>query len=87
MKISIGSKNKAKIQAVEQVFTGDHFQFLSVDAESGVSDQPFSDKETVQGAINRANQALKLGEGEIGIGLEGGVEETAFGLFLKDKKV
>src|SRR5690606_30267961 len=51
-------------------------------APSGVSEQPYSDEETITGAINRANAALELEEGNIGIGLEGGVQQTKYGLFL-----
>ena len=82
LKIIIGSKNSAKIQAVKQVFTKKEYTFEAVDVSSGVSDQPFSDEETITGAVNRAKQALILGNGQIGIGLEGGVEESVFGLFL-----
>lgn len=82
LKIIIGSKNPAKIQAVKQVFTNQQYTFAAVDVSSGVSDQPFSDEETIKGAVNRAKQALIQGKGQIGIGLEGGVEETAYGLFL-----
>ncbi len=82
MKIIIGSKNPAKINAVKQVFTKKEYTFEAVDVSSEVSDQPFSDEETIKGAVNRAQQALIQGKGQIGIGLEGGVEETAYGLFL-----
>ncbi len=47
-----------------------------------LSEQPFSDDETIRGAINRANGALEKGNGDIGIGLEGGVQETEHGLLL-----
>ena len=82
MKIVIGSKNPAKIEAVKQAFTLKEFDFTAVDVASGVSPQPFSDDETITGAINRANEALIQGSGQIGIGLEGGVHETSYGLFL-----
>lgn len=82
MKVIIGSKNPAKIEAVKEAFLMEHFLFSAVNAPSGVSDQPFSDEETMLGAVNRATAALALGEGQIGIGLEGGVHETPFGLFL-----
>lgn len=82
MKIIIGSKNLAKIEAVKQAFTLAHFEFSAIDAPSKVSNQPFSDEETIIGAVNRATHALCQGQGQIGIGLEGGVQETSFGLFL-----
>ncbi|QED50192.1 DUF84 family protein [Cytobacillus dafuensis] len=82
MKIIIGSKNPAKITAVETVFHSYQAEFISVNVPSGVRDQPFSDEETIKGAINRAYSALKEGGGDIGIGLEGGVQKTEYGLFL-----
>jgi len=81
MKIIIGSKNPAKITAVKNCFTEDH-EFVDLDIPSGVNEQPFSDEETIKGAINRAKGALNLGSGDIGIGLEGGVQETSYGLFI-----
>ncbi|MDP4085899.1 MAG: DUF84 family protein [Bacillota bacterium] len=81
MKIIIGSKNPAKITAVKNVFPLDS-NIVSLDSPSGVRAQPFSDEETIQGAINRARHALREGNGEIGIGLEGGVQETSYGLLI-----
>jgi inosine/xanthosine triphosphatase len=82
MKIIIGTKNPAKIAAVKSAFSGYEAEFMTVDVPSGVSEQPFSDEETIKGAVNRAIRALEAGEGDIGIGLEGGVQETSFGLCL-----
>lgn len=81
MKTIIGSKNPTKIEAVMNAFSGE-YEFHSLDVPSGVSEQPFSDEETIKGAINRANNALHLGHGDIGIGLEGGVQESSYGLLL-----
>lgn len=82
MKIIIGSTNPAKINAVKNTFLMKDAEFLSFDIPSGVSDQPFSDEETIQGALNRAKGALEMGNGDIGIGLEGGVHETKHGLMI-----
>lgn len=82
MKIIIGSKNPAKIMAVQTAFSDYEAEIISKDVPSGVSDQPFSDEETIKGAINRAYGALELSGGQIGIGLEGGVQKTEYGLFL-----
>jgi len=82
MRIVIGSKNPAKITAVQNSFSKEESEFISLDIPSGVNDQPFSDEETIRGAINRALGALKQGNGDIGIGLEGGVQETSHGLLL-----
>lgn len=81
-KIIIGSKNPAKVKAVQAAFQSYRAEFSTVDVPSGVSEQPFSDEETIKGALNRANAALIEGDGDIGIGLEGGVHETKYGLFL-----
>jgi inosine/xanthosine triphosphatase len=82
MKIIIGSNNPAKVAAVKNAFHYQQTEFLSLDVPSGVSEQPFSDDETIKGAINRAVGALEKGNGEIGIGLEGGVQESPHGLLL-----
>ncbi|MDF2854451.1 MAG: NTPase [Neobacillus sp.] len=82
MKIIIGSTNPAKVSAVKQAFPYQQAQFISLDIPSGVSEQPFSDEETIKGAVNRANGALKQGYGDIGIGLEGGVQESDHGLLV-----
>lgn len=82
MKIIIGSKNPAKIAAVKESFITEEAEFVSLDVPSGVNEQPFSDEETIRGAINRATSALEQGKGDIGIGLEGGVQETSHGLLI-----
>ncbi|WP_102274226.1 DUF84 family protein [Cytobacillus massiliigabonensis] len=82
MKIMIGSKNPAKIKAVQDIFHKYDAEYTTLDIPSGVNDQPFSDEETIKGAINRAYGALEAGDGEIGVGLEGGVQKTEYGLFL-----
>jgi non-canonical (house-cleaning) NTP pyrophosphatase len=81
MKVVIASHNPAKIRAVNEAFTlqfpGKNFDFIPASVESGVSDQPFSDKETRHGARNRARNACEMHPGaDFWIGLEGG----AFGL-------
>ncbi len=56
------------------------YEVEGVDVLSQVSDQPFSDAETVLGASHRAQGALAFGD--IGIGLEAGVEYLNDQLFL-----
>ena len=85
MIVGIGTTNKAKIKAVQGGFAElikEEVHFDSFKTESGVSEQPFSDEETMQGAINRASEVLEMSNGDIGIGLEGGVVSTENGLFL-----
>ncbi|PLR83826.1 MULTISPECIES: DUF84 family protein [Bacillus] len=82
MKVIIGSKNPAKVSAVQQAFANFQAKVISTDVPSGVREQPFSDDETIEGAVNRAILALETGECDIGIGLEGGVQESSSGLLL-----
>jgi inosine/xanthosine triphosphatase len=82
MKVIIGSTNPAKVSAVKNAFQYTYTEFISLDISSEVSEQPFSDEETIKGAINRAVGALNQGNGDIGIGLEGGVQESEHGLLL-----
>lgn len=71
MKIIIGSSNPTKIAAVQDVFSDN--EIISLDVPSNVSPQPFTDEETRQGAINRAEQCAVTSPEAIGVGLEGGV--------------
>lgn len=81
MKIVVGSKNPAKIRAVKDVFN--ECKVSSKDVPSDVSNQPYSDQETRQGAINRAKACIGIGEFEsFGIGLEGGVMYIGKQLYL-----
>lgn len=83
MKVAIGTKNPAKVNAVMEAFSSySDAEFVSVDVPSEVSAQPFSDDETIEGAINRAKNALMKEKADLGIGLEGGVIETESGCFL-----
>lgn len=84
MHFFIGTRNKAKLQAV-QLATQDQWPdavIVGYDVESGVASQPMSDEETLQGTQNRAQQAMERGRAELSdldptaylaIGLEGGV--------------
>ncbi|WP_101844770.1 DUF84 family protein [Halobacillus sp. Marseille-P3879] len=80
MKIYIGSTNPTKVEAVKKVFAND--DVLSVEVESKVAAQPFSDEETLEGAVNRARECAVMKKSELGIGLEGGVMEIEGDLFL-----
>lgn len=77
MKVAIGTLNRAKTNAVRNVINTyfDEVEFLEVDVPSNVSEQPFSDEETRQGAINRAVNTLQLTGADLNFGLEGGVRE------------
>lgn len=72
-KVAIGTENNAKVEAVIRAFAEWKMEFQTADVDSGVSAQPFSDEETLQGALHRAIEARKKNDADIGIGLEGGV--------------
>lgn len=76
MKINVGSKNKAKLEAVVELLKEySHLaqaQVEGVEAQSGVADQPKSLDEVVAGAMNRARSAFVVAVCDYGIGLEGG---------------
>ena len=90
MRIGVGSTNPVKRRATESALAdgperiGESVAVESVAVESGVSEQPFGDGETVAGAENRARNALDAGGFDLGVGLEGGVAEVedAEGLYL-----
>ncbi|HWO75432.1 MAG TPA: DUF84 family protein [Bacillus sp. (in: firmicutes)] len=82
MKVAVGSSNPAKIGAVQKVLEQFQADVIGVDVPSGVSDQPFSDQETLQGAIERAKNAKNETKADIGIGLEGGVYEQGDQLYV-----
>ena len=71
MKVYVGSQNKVKVGAVEEVLKEFGYEVIGVDVDSKVDSQPKSDLETIIGAYNRANALPKDG---LRIGLEAGVE-------------
>ncbi|SHF72804.1 inosine/xanthosine triphosphatase [Mariniphaga anaerophila] len=83
MKIVVASENPVKLKAVEsgfKTFFGDA-EFESVQVESGVSDQPLTDKETLVGARNRVAEARKtIRDADFWVGIEGGVQAEENGL-------
>lgn len=85
MKIIIATENKAKIQATTEIFKevyGD-VEIANEKFSSDVSDQPMSEEEGIQGAINRAQHArAKYPELDFAIGLEGYADTNKFGMFL-----
>jgi len=84
MKIAIGTKNQAKIIAVQNICLQfmNNPEFISLDVPSNVSAQPFGDEETLQGAKNRALQACNEEPVHMAFGLEGGVKELDGQLYI-----
>jgi inosine/xanthosine triphosphatase len=82
--IAVGSINPVKVDAVRSVIerAWPQAEIIAVHVDPGVSAMPMSDLECVTGARNRANQALEHQGVDIGIGLEGGVNQDPHGLML-----
>lgn len=98
-KIVVASQNPAKIRAVregfEQMKIDEVFEIIGINVPSMVSEQPFSDIETYQGALNRVKNAQKkVTNADFWVGIEGGIEKKdsemyAFAWIIilsKDKK-
>lgn len=83
MKIVVASKNPVKISATRLGFES-YFSTVTIrgeNVESGVSDQPMSDDETLTGAQNRAESAKQLyADADFWVGIEGGIEPKGNGL-------
>lgn len=84
MHIFVGSTNPVKINAATNAASEQWPDVVveGIKVGTGVDEQPKTDAETKQGAINRAKAVLKVGlekgkvEGEVlGMGLEGGIED------------
>lgn len=82
MKIAVGTNNPAKVNAVRNVVkkVWPDAEVFGMEVESGVSHTPTSDDEAIRGAKNRAKSCLK--KADIGIGIEGFVDDTKHGMFL-----
>ena len=80
MKFYVGSTNEVKVSAVKEIIKDyAHLEDAAVEGvktDSGVSDQPMSDDETLRGATNRANNVSNLAiDADYWVGIEGGLEQ------------
>ena len=85
MRIAVGSTNPTKVEAARRAAAKvwPEGEVVAVAVPSGVAEQPMSDDETIRGAVNRARNALAAVEGaSVGMGVEGGVQDTPHGLFV-----
>lgn len=80
--IAVGSTNRVKVAAVRNGLMGEAVTIISYPAASRVRDQPLSDEETQQGAINRARECLEKTQATLAIGLEGGLQFLTGKLYL-----
>lgn len=73
MLIAVGSTNNVKIEATKRAFSKfyENISVIGVNVDSGVPSQPINEQ-AFQGALNRANNALKLvKDADFGVGIEG----------------
>lgn len=80
-RIVVASTNPVKINAAlrgfSRMFPQEEFSVWGVSVPSGVSDQPMSDAETRQGALNRATAAHQSApNGDVWVGIEGGIDTS-----------
>src|SRR3989344_1275121 len=74
--VALGSKNPAKLKAVETAFLHyfDKVNVRGFDVESGVHRQPKSIEEMVKGASNRAKNCFALAKNaDFGVGIKSGL--------------
>jgi inosine/xanthosine triphosphatase len=84
LRVAVGSTNPVKVAAAQSVIGKAYPEAVvqAVDVPSRVSSQPMSDEETIAGAINRAQAARLALDADLGVGLEGGVQPSAWGWLL-----
>ena len=82
LSFGVGTKNRAKLATVRAVLMDVYgegtFTIYPHNVSSGVSDQPMTAAECVTGARNRAEAARLAGDYDLGIGMEGGLEDHSF---------
>lgn len=80
MKIKVGSKNKVKVGAVEEILRDyphlSQSEVEGLDVDSGVSPQPKSLDETIQGAMNRARKIFE--NCDYAVGIESGLMSVPY---------
>jgi inosine/xanthosine triphosphatase len=81
-RIVVASNNPVKINTTKsgflKMFPDLAFSIEGVSVESGVSAQPMTEKETLEGALNRASNAQVLvPDADYWVGIEGGLEKVA----------
>lgn len=79
-KIIVASQNPVKINAAKtafgKMFPKEDFEVAGIRVPSFVADQPMSDAETYEGAVNRAENAkTKEPAADYWVGIEGGIED------------
>lgn len=86
MKILLGTKNQKKVAVVraafEQVIGDSEIEIVTHDAPSGVPEAPH-DKQTFDGATNRAKSCESIGDADYYVGIESGLVER-YGKYFEE---
>lgn len=84
MIIAVGTSNRVKISAARKALEISKIkaEIVPVSVDSGVNPQPMSNAEGITGAINRAKNSMSKANADMGIGMEGTVDENPNGMFL-----
>jgi len=84
VRVALGSSSPSKRAAAEEVLRQAFgaVELVIVPTPSGVAAMPLSLEETVRGAVARARTARQEAGTDLGLGIEGGAEETPHGLFI-----
>lgn len=84
MRIVVGTDNKLKVVAVEEVIREyklfPEAEVVGIDIRSGVSEQPVTLEEIRTGAHNRAVRSFAYGAFALGVGIESGLFPEPFAL-------
>jgi len=84
MKIIVGTKNAKKVETVRSIFQEimrlHTVEVVAYGAASGVPEAPH-DRETYDGALNRATECSRLQEADFYVGLESGLTERYGSMF------
>ncbi len=75
MRVAVGSRNPVKLAAVERALSrvfGD-VEVVAVPVKTSVGEQPIGLRSVIRGAVERASQAVRCREVELGVGVEAGL--------------
>jgi len=86
LKIAVGTTSEYKLGFLKEVLNelgiNADVELFPIKAESKISDQPITEKETKKGSLNRAKAALKHSkEADFGLGIEAGYHKNKEGKF------
>lgn len=74
IKVAVGSTNKVKVDAVRNIFTQAFglVDVVAVEPNHGIERQP-QEERVVEGAVRRANNAIRSASADFGVGIEAGL--------------